>query len=305
MTLRSVAFILLLCSVALSAQETSPPEQVRTQARSMVISKFGIVATSQSLASVVGQHVLEAGGNAVDAAIAANAALGLVEPMSNGVGGDLFAIVYEAKTGKLYGLNASGWAPSGLTIDLLESKGFKKVPSTGIYSVTVPGAVSGWDMLNKRFGTMPLSKLLAPVIYYAENGFPVTEIISASWNRELKKLQAGPNAASVYLPDGQGAACRASIPQSRAGRSTAPDRATRPGRVLHRQDSGIDRRSFKTARWHVHSLRSEQLPGRVGGAYLNDISRLARLGTATQLRRHRRAQDAQYPGTISARRIRP
>lgn len=199
--------LIALCAAAVYAQDEETarrrPEPIRTQARSMVISKFGIVATSQSLASVVGQHVLEAGGNAVDAAIAANATLGLVEPTANGVGGDLFAIVYEAKTGRLYGLNSSGWAPSGLTIDFLESKGLKKMPTLGIYSVTVPGAVSGWDLLHKRFGTMPLSKLLAPVIYYAENGFPVTELISARWHSELRKLKSEPNATALYLPDGR------------------------------------------------------------------------------------------------------
>jgi gamma-glutamyltranspeptidase/glutathione hydrolase len=145
----------------------------------MVMTKYGIVATSQTLASTVGAHVLESGGNAIDAAIAANATLGLVEPTGNGLGGDLFAIIYEAKSGKLYGLNASGWAPSGLTLDFLESKGIKKMPMFGIYSVTVPGVVSGWDLMRKRFGTMPFSRLLAPAVYYAENGFPVTELISA------------------------------------------------------------------------------------------------------------------------------
>jgi Gamma-glutamyltransferase len=147
--------------------------------------------------------VLEAGGNAIDAAIAANAVLGLVEPVSNGIGGDLFAIVYEAKTGKLYGLNSSGWAPSGLTIDFLAAKGKQSMPSRGIYAVTVPGAVAGWDALQRRFGTMPLSKILAPAIYYAENGFPVTEIISESWSHSVAKLSEYDSAKATYLPDGK------------------------------------------------------------------------------------------------------
>src|SRR6202140_4670962 len=130
------------------------------------------------------------GGNAVDAAIAANAVLGIVEPMSDGIGGDLFAIVYEAKTGKLYGLNASGWAPTGLTIEALERQHIEKMPQQGIYSVTVPGAVAGWDMLRMKFGTMPLDRILAPAIYYAENGYPVTEIIAGQWEGATKKLSS-------------------------------------------------------------------------------------------------------------------
>jgi len=147
--------------------------------------------------------VLEMGGNAVDAAIAANAVLGLTEPMSDGIGGDLFAIVYEAKTGKLYGLNASGWAPTGLTIEALSRKHIDSMPQQGIYSVTVPGAVAGWDMLRTKFGTMPLDRLLAPAIYYAENGFPVTEIIADAWQGATKKLSATKAATATFLPDGR------------------------------------------------------------------------------------------------------
>jgi len=175
----------------------------RWQARSMVETKFGIVATSQTLASAAGAHILEMGGNAIDAAIAANAVMGVVEPMSDGMGGDLFAIVYEAKTGKLYGLNASGWAPTGLTIEALERQKIAKMPQKGIYSVTVPGAVAGWYMMRTKFGTMPLDRILAPAIYYAENGFPVTEIIGASWQSATKGLSTNKAAANTYLPDGR------------------------------------------------------------------------------------------------------
>jgi gamma-glutamyltranspeptidase/glutathione hydrolase len=175
----------------------------RWQARSMVETKFGIVATSQTLASAAGAHILEIGGNAIDAAIAANAVLGVVEPMSDGIGGDLFAIVYEAKTGRSYGLNASGWAPTGLTIEVLDRQHLDKMPQQGIYSVTVPGAVAGWDMLRTRFGTMPLDRILTPAIYYAENGFPVTEIIAGQWQGATKKLSATKGAKDTYLPDGR------------------------------------------------------------------------------------------------------
>jgi gamma-glutamyltranspeptidase / glutathione hydrolase len=193
----------LLSQNPLMAQEEPAETEGRWQARSMVETRFGIVATSQTLASAAGAHILEIGGNAVDAAIAANAVLGVVEPMSNGIGGDLFAIIYEAKTGKLYGLNASGWAPTGLTIEALERQKITKMPQKGIYSVTVPGAVAGWEMLRSRFGTMSFDRILAPAIYYAENGFPVTEIIGAAWQRAAKGLAANKGATETYLPDGR------------------------------------------------------------------------------------------------------
>ena len=122
----------------------------------MVISRHGIVATSQTLASQAGAQILARGGSAMDAAIAANAALGVVEPKSCGIGGDLFAIYWEAKTGKLTGINASGWAPKGLTIDALKAKGTTAMPQEGIHSVTVPGCVDGWAKLHKKFGKLPL-----------------------------------------------------------------------------------------------------------------------------------------------------
>src|SRR5256885_14371896 len=138
--------------------------------RSRVATTYGIVAASQPLAARAGVQVLERGGNAVDAAIAANAVMGVVEPQSNGIGGDLFAIVYDAKTGTLHGLNAGGWAPSGLTPALLKSKGLKTMPQRGIYSVTVPGAVAGWEAMRAKFGTLALRDLLAPAQFYAEQG---------------------------------------------------------------------------------------------------------------------------------------
>src|SRR6476619_3763500 len=119
--------------------------QDRTQGRSMVISKGGIVASESPLAAQAGVRILESGGNAVDAAIATNAMMGVVEPMMNGIGGDLFAIVYDAKANKLYGLNASGWAPAGLTIEFLQKQGLREMPKAGINSVTVPGMVDGWQ----------------------------------------------------------------------------------------------------------------------------------------------------------------
>jgi len=168
----------------------------------MIITCQGIAATEQPLASQIGATIMAEGGNAVDAAVAANAAMGLVEPMANGLGGDLFVMVYEAKTGKLYGLNASGWAPAGLTPEFLRGKGISAMPQNGIQSVTVPGVVDGWDKLLKRFGRKKLAEVLAPAIRYAEEGFPVSEIIALYWAASVGKLQRDTNAAHTYLPKG-------------------------------------------------------------------------------------------------------
>ena len=174
--------------------------QDRTNARSMVISPYGIVASSQVQASQAGAEILSHGGSAVDAAIAANAVLGVMEPDMNGVGGDLFAIYWDAKTGKLYGLNASGWAPKALTIDYLKSKDVTQMPASGIDSVTVPGAVEGWNKLHERFGRTPWKDLFTPAIFYAENGFPVQELISMDWGAAAAaKLKKDAESRRVFL----------------------------------------------------------------------------------------------------------
>ncbi len=198
MTLRPLAAaILLSISPAILAQQFS---SVPGQGRSMVVTKFGIVAAPQFLASQAGAHILEEGGNAVDAAIAANAVMGVVQPYVNGMGGDLFAIYYEASTGKLYGLNASGWTPKGLTIDYLKAHNVDKINPIGVETVDIPGAVAGWDALRVRFGTLPFSKTLAPAIYYAENGFPLAERNARYW--VAKGLLNQPGYRETYLPDG-------------------------------------------------------------------------------------------------------
>src|SRR5271156_4061380 len=168
--------------------------QDRTQGRSMVISRRGVVSAENPLAAQAGASVLAHGGNAVDAAVATNAVMGVVEPMMNGIGGDLFAIVYDAKSGKLYGLNASGWAPAGLSIEFLKSKGVTKMPQEGIQSVTVPGAVDGWSKLLARFGTKKFSGVLAPATYYAREGFPVPEVVALEWKNAEGHLKQDPNA---------------------------------------------------------------------------------------------------------------
>jgi len=186
---------------SVSTASANSPAAAREQARSMIVTKYGIVATSQFLASQAGAKLLEAGGNAIDAAIAANAVLGLTQPYVNGVGGDLFAIFYEAKTGKLYGLNSSGWTPKALTIEYLKSKGVGQIDRIGVHAITVPGCVAGWDALRKRFGTKPFSELLATTIFYAETGFPLPELGARSWISQ--PLLKQPGYRETYMPGGQ------------------------------------------------------------------------------------------------------
>jgi gamma-glutamyltranspeptidase/glutathione hydrolase len=175
----------------------------RGQGRSMVISQSGIVASESPLASQAGAAILERGGNAVDAAIAAQAAMTVVAPMWNGIGGDLFAIVYDAKSGKYYGLNASGWAPAGQSIERLHQKGLREVPALGIESATVPGSVDGWQKLLDRFGKKKLNEVLAPAIQIAEGGFPVTEWIAAHFAKDVDLLRSDEAAARTYLISGR------------------------------------------------------------------------------------------------------
>jgi len=189
------AVLLLLVVSLVSAQD-------RSHARSMVVTSYGIVATSHVQASQAGAEVLAHGGSAIDAAIAANAVLGVTEPMMNGMGGDLFAIYWDAKTGKLYGLNSSGWAPQGLTLEHLKAKGLTSMPGRGIDSVTVPGAVAGWNALHQRFGKLPWKDLFQSAIFYADRGYPVPELIHEFWQIAPAKFAQDPEGRRVYLPGG-------------------------------------------------------------------------------------------------------
>jgi gamma-glutamyltranspeptidase/glutathione hydrolase len=200
-TLLVVALLtaLVCCLTAALAAERSTPAPYNA-GRSVVMAPHGIVATSHPLAAQVGLDVLKKGGNAVDAAIATNAAMGLMEPMSCGIGGDLYALVWDAKTQKLYGLNASGRSPFAATRDLFAQKGLKEIPSKGPLSWSVPGCVDGWEELRRRFGTLPLADLLEPSIRYAGDGVPVPEVIAAHWRSAEAELQAHPDAARTYLP---------------------------------------------------------------------------------------------------------
>jgi gamma-glutamyltranspeptidase/glutathione hydrolase len=186
--------------VALTFAGQIAKAQDRGQGRSMVISRNGIVAAESPLAAQAGVRILERGGNAVDAAIATNAMMGVVEPMMNGIGGDLFAIVYDAKANKLYGLNASGWAPKGLTIEYLQKLGIRSMPQQGVNAITVPGAVDGWQKLADKFGRKKLSEDLAAAIRTAEDGFPVPEWTAAYWAGEVDYLRMDETAAKTYLP---------------------------------------------------------------------------------------------------------
>lgn len=188
-------------TVALLLLTASMSPQDRSQARSMVVTPYGIVATTHVQASVAGAQILAKGGSAVDAAIAANAVLGVTEPMMNGMGGDLFAIYWDAKKARLYGLNSSGWAPQGLTLEHLKKKGLATMPAADIDSVTVPGAVAGWDALHRRFGKLAWPELFQSAIFYAQNGYPVPEVISSYWAESVNWLSNDAESKRVYLPD--------------------------------------------------------------------------------------------------------
>jgi gamma-glutamyltranspeptidase/glutathione hydrolase len=191
-----VAFVLTTVVISARAQD-------HTQARSMVISRYGVISAESPLAAQAGAQVLAHGGNAIDAAVATNAVMGVVEPMMDGIGGDLFAIVYDAKTKQLYGLNASGWSPEKLTPEYLKSKGAVSMPQKGINSVTVPGAVDGWSKLLARFGHLSLAQLLAPAIQYARDGFPVPEWDAEYWANSAGALRKNPSTEHVFLVDGR------------------------------------------------------------------------------------------------------
>jgi gamma-glutamyltranspeptidase/glutathione hydrolase len=160
------------------------------------------VAYNHPLATAAGVRMLERGGNAADAAIAANAMMGLVEPASNGIGGDLFVLYHDATSDKTFGLNASGYAPAGMSVEFLRENGFTAMPSGGIHSVTVPGAVAGWDALRSRFGSLSFAELLAPAIAYAEQGFPITEVVAEGWAHCAERLLEQRYTAATYLRDG-------------------------------------------------------------------------------------------------------
>lgn len=193
----------LLLGILLLLMPSVTSAQDRSYGRSMVITDRGIVATSHYLASQAGAEILARGGSAMDAAIAANAVLGVTEPMMNGIGGDLFLIYWDAKSGKLYGLNSSGWAPRKLTIGFLAQHGITTMPHEGIHTVTVPGAVEGWSQAHQRFGRLAWKDLFHAAIYYAAHGYAVPEIVHEYWVPEEAKMQETEEARRVFLPGGK------------------------------------------------------------------------------------------------------
>ena len=170
--------------------------------RSEVIAENGMVATSHPLATQVGVDILKGGGNAIDAAIAANATIGLMEPTGNGIGGDLFAIIWIDREKKLYGLNSSGRSPKNLTLDYFKENGISEIPAYGPLPVSVPGCVDGWFEMHEKFGTISMQKILSPAIEYASNGFPVTELVSYYMSKAAKKLDKYPNFKETYHING-------------------------------------------------------------------------------------------------------
>ncbi len=195
--------LLLFFSFSVSTHAQDRVNGATFATRSQVIAQNGMAATSHPLATQIALDVLKDGGTAVDAAIAANAALGLVEPTGNGIGGDLFAIVWSAEEQKLYGLNASGWSPKDLTLDYFKEKEMTKIPAYGPLPVTVPGTVAGWFALHEKFGKKPMADKLAPAVRYAREGFPVTQLIAMYWGYSGNFFKNQPNFAETYLIDGE------------------------------------------------------------------------------------------------------
>ncbi len=197
---RLAVALLLLLPVAASAADRVTGKAFAT--RSEVIATHGMVATSQPLATQIGLDVLKQGGSALDAAIAANAALGLMEPTGSGIGGDLFAIVWDAKTQKLYGYNGSGRSPQSLTLDWFVEHGYRDIPPLGPLPVSVPGCVDAWFALHGKFGRLPMKDLLAPTVRYAREGFPLSELIAYYWQRSVPRLSKFPGFKEQFTRDG-------------------------------------------------------------------------------------------------------
>ncbi|MEL6842587.1 MAG: gamma-glutamyltransferase, partial [Bacteroidota bacterium] len=191
----------LIILIPMHAQDRLTGKSFAT--RSEVIARNGMAATSQPLATQVAIDILKNGGSAVDAAIAANATLGLMEPTGCGIGGDLFAIVWDVETGKLHGLNASGRSPMSLRLDYFKEKGMTSIPAYGPLPVSVPGAVDGWFELHGKFGKLPMEQILAPAINYAKEGFPVSELIAYYLGRSARGFKDWPNFADTYMPGGK------------------------------------------------------------------------------------------------------
>ncbi len=195
------SLLILFFTVSVYSQDRITGHDFAT--RSEVIAVNGMACTSQPLATQVALDILKKGGNAIDAAIAANAMLGLVEPTSCGIGGDLFAIIWSEQKQKLFGLNASGRSPRSLKLDYFNEHGYEYIPATGPLPVSVPGCVDGWFEMHGMFGKLPMEDVLQPAIDYARDGFPVSELIAYYLDNGTRSLKRFPNVADIFMPDGQ------------------------------------------------------------------------------------------------------
>ena len=204
MMIRSI--FVLLAAIIISTFQMLGQDRITGRnfaTRSEVIARDGMVATSQPLATQAALEILKKGGNAIDAAIAGNAMLGLVEPVSNGIGGDIFAIIWDAETQQLYGLNGSGRSPMSLTLDHFRENNLDRIPSYGPLPVSVPGCVDGWFEMHTKFGNLEMEDILAPAIYYAREGFPVSELIAYYMQGSARRLQVYPGFKETFMPDGK------------------------------------------------------------------------------------------------------
>lgn len=201
--MKKSALLFLLSFLAITAFSQDRVTGLNFASRSEVIAQNGMACTSQPLATQVALDILKAGGNAVDAAIAANATLGLMEPTGNGIGGDIFVILWDAKTKKLYGLNGSGRSPKSLSLEYFKKNNYTSIPSFGALPVSVPGCVDGWFSMHDRFGKMDMKQILNPAIQYARNGFPVSELIAYYMNASAKRLKKYKGFAETYMPNGK------------------------------------------------------------------------------------------------------
>ena len=263
--------------------------------RSVVMGRHGMIATSQPLASAAGLRVMQEGGNAIDAAVAAAAVLAVVEPSMTGIGGDLFAIIYDAKTKTLKALNASGRSGHAATPAEFAKRGETRVPAAGVLSVTVPGVVEGWSELLSKFGTLPMSRVVAPAIDYAKNGYPVSEIISRQWKSGERKLGADAQAAAVFLPNGRAPAAGEifSNPKlaatleliAKGGRD-----AFYKGPIAKAIVADMKQPERPAGRERLRRAQS-----RLGRSDLHEVPRVRHLRDAAEHARVPRARDAQHP----------
>ncbi len=263
--------------------------------RSVVMARRGMIATSQPLASAAGLQVLREGGNAVDAAVTAAAVLSVVEPTMNGIGGDLFAIVYDAKTKQLAGLNASGRAGRAATPEEFRRRGLSSIPERGVLAVTVPGVVDGWSELLARHGTIPLARALRPAIEYARDGFPVPEIMATMWKANEEDSADGHDRRADVPAVGPGTGDRRGVSQCAVGIHVGTDCRGRTRRVLQGVCGGGDCRRHEAARRPDRRTRPCRPPFGLGPADFHQLPGPRRVRAGSQHPGLRGARDAQHP----------